>query len=571
MSAKPALIVKPYSRTAGLSQGDAQEKWSTLSNAIDEIYNRNASVLSYEELYRFSYNLVLHKFGTTLYSGVEQKINDKLTSEAARLSQTPSDDLLSTLAEAWEVHKTVMNMIKDILMYLDRTFVVQNRKLPVFNLSLKLFRGVVIYHPHIRDRLRNLLLDNILEERKGCIIDRSVMKVLLLMLKEVGIDGVNVYEEEFESHFLAISTDFYRLESQDFLQNNSVIDYIYMAERRIEEEEQRLSHYLIKSTGPKLKQMMDQELITAHCRYIIGLSADHSGAISMMNDNKLLELKQVYTTFARVPSTLEVLRDAFGEHVRNLGCVICDQFQLQKDPLLLVKELLALKEKYETIITKSFGGDKKAMKKLKEVMDFIVNRGNSCAQPLAAYLDDFLKNGLKESSELETEQLLDSVISLFKHLSDKDLFENYYKNLLSKRLLSDKSISDDAEKLLFSKLKAECGYQYTNKLEGMFRDVSMSKVVMEEYHASGDFVQSSVELDVQVLTAASWPQQLAIEGCRLPAEIEASCELFSRYYLNRNSGRKLVWVHSLGTADIKVIQITNKLNKILKALLMCGF
>ncbi|CAM9903661.1 unnamed protein product, partial [Heterosigma akashiwo] len=41
----------------------AQQIWSALSGAIDEIHNKNASALSFEELYRNAYNLVLHKHG----------------------------------------------------------------------------------------------------------------------------------------------------------------------------------------------------------------------------------------------------------------------------------------------------------------------------------------------------------------------------------------------------------------------------------------------------------------------------------------------------------------------------
>jgi cullin-4 len=47
----------------------------------------------------------------------------------------------------------------------------------------------------------------------------------------------------------------------------------------------------------------------------------------------------------------------------------------------------------------------------------------------------------------------------------KDVFEAFYKKDLAKRLLLGKSASIDAEKSMISKLKAECGSQFTNKLE----------------------------------------------------------------------------------------------------------
>lgn len=49
---------------------------------------------------------------------------------------------------------------------------------------------------------------------------------------------------------------------------------------------------------------------------------------------------------------------------------------------------------------------------------------------------------------------------------------------LSKRLLLGKSASVDAEKSMLSKLKQECGPGFTSKLEGMFKDMELSKDIM---------------------------------------------------------------------------------------------
>ncbi len=57
----------------------------------------------------------------------------------------------------------------------------------------------------------------------------------------------------------------------------------------------------------------------------------------------------------------------------------------------------------------------------------------------------------------------------------KDVFEAFYKKDLAKRLLVGKSASVDSEKSMLSKLKAECGAGFTSKLEGMFKDMELSK------------------------------------------------------------------------------------------------
>lgn len=56
-------------------------------------------------------------------------------------------------------------------------------------------------------------------------------------------------------------------------------------------------------------------------------------------------------------------------------------------------------------------------------------------------------------TELDIETVLDKTMVLFRFLQEKDVFERYYKQHLAKRLLLDKSVSDDSEKNMISKLK----------------------------------------------------------------------------------------------------------------------
>lgn len=63
----------------------------------------------------------------------------------------------------------------------------------------------------------------------------------------------------------------------------------------------------------------------------------------------------------------------------------------------------------------------------------------------------------------------------------KDVFEAFYKKDLAKRLLVGKSASVDAEKSMLSKLKQECGGAFTSKLEGMFKDMELSRDIMLQF------------------------------------------------------------------------------------------
>lgn len=106
-----------------------------MSKAIQEIHNHNASNLSFEENYRFAYNLVLHKQGKQLYDGVKDLISQNINklaetevrpafptsvnADAASRSQE-SERFLKALRSSWDDHISSMSKLRDILKYMVR-------------------------------------------------------------------------------------------------------------------------------------------------------------------------------------------------------------------------------------------------------------------------------------------------------------------------------------------------------------------------------------------------------------------------------------------------------------------
>lgn len=66
---------------------------------------------------------------------------------------------------------------------------------------------------------------------------------------------------------------------------------------------------------------------------------------------------------------------------------------------------------------------------------------------------------------------------LFRFMQEKDVFERYYKQHLARRLLTNKSVSDDSEKNMISKLKVK---QYF-----LFRGFSLSFLFYIDMVSSG--------------------------------------------------------------------------------------
>ena len=543
--------IQSFRQQPRIDHAGAVVLWNTLRSAIDEIYNQNASQLLYEELYRNAYNLVLHKHYDLLYEGVRNAIRDHLAVSLIAISEAKNDQILGAVVHAWTFHTIAFKMIRDIMMYMDRSYCIPRKKAPVYTLSLQLFRETILYEPIIRERLRFVILQEILTERQGLVIDRPQLKAYLNMLLDLSnIDGIKVYDDEFEKYFLEETKLFYKQESLKFISENTCYDYILKAETRIMEEYERLNNYLSLSTENKLKLIIENELITIHSKTL--LEMENTGFINMLNNNKLNELKHFYNLFNKVTICIDLLCDIIYKHIKQLGLDIIANQETKKDPVNFVKLILELKNKYDNIILISFNSDKNIIKTLNKSFENFINISNHCSIYLASYIDELFKgNILQNITEYEIDENLEKILIIFKFLLDKDIFENYYKNLLYKRLLNNKTISDEIEKSMIAKLKSECGYQYTTKLEGMFLDINISKTIQNDFISSLNYKNLKIPMEIHILTTGYWPI-IPPPLCKLPLDLQQCISIFTSYYLGLNSGRKLTWLTHLGSVELKV-------------------
>ncbi|KAI8541639.1 hypothetical protein RHMOL_Rhmol08G0077600 [Rhododendron molle] len=524
----------------------AEKTWKILDHAIHEIYNHNASGLSFEELYRNAYNMVLHKFGEKLYSGLVSTMTSHLKEIAESIEAAQGDLFLEELNRKWADHNKALQMIRDILMYMDRTFIPSTRKTPVHELGLNLWRDNIIHSSNIRSRLHDTLLELVQRERTGEVIDRGLMRNVIKMLMDL---GSSVYQEDFEKPFLEVSADFYRGESQQFIESCDCGDFLKKAERRLNEEIERVTHYLDAKSEAKITNVVETEMIKCHMQTLVHM--DNSGLVNMIVDDKYEDLGRMYSLFRRVHNGLSIIRDVMTSHIRDTGKQLVTDPERLKDPVDFVQRLLDEKDKHDKIISLAFSNDKTFQNALNSSFEYFINLNPRSPEYISLFVDDKLRKGLKGVSEEDVEMVLDKVMMLFRYLQEKDVFEKYYKQHLAKRLLPGKTVSDDVERSLIVKLKTECGYQFTSKLEGMFTDMKTSQDTMKGFYASlGPDVTDHPQLTVQVLTTGSWPSQSSAT-CNLPSEILGICEKFRTYYLGTHTGRRLSWQTNMGYADIK--------------------
>ncbi|TFK47821.1 Cullin-domain-containing protein [Heliocybe sulcata] len=574
------------------------DTWSKLANNIREIHNHNASNLSFEENYRFAYNMVLHKHGDSLYRETKKLVGENLD-RLAREQVIPafptgrSDDpvhrsqegerLLKALRNVWDDHISSMSKLSDILKYMDRVYTDTAQVPKIFDAGLELFLKHII-RPPIADHIITTVLDLIHIERDGYVINRSAVKGCVDVLQQLSPekDGPSVYKQDLEPAVLRESDTYYREEGMKLLDTCDAPEYLRRVEARFESEESRTHHYLSSHTAVPLRRILEKHLLTANLQPVISMS--NSGLDVMIDLSKYDDLARLYRMFIIVPQGRPTLRKALKESINrrgqevNLGSTADIDANLA-DPdedlggkgkgkarpqagsqtltlaLKWVQDVLELKDTFDQIWKRSLQSDRDLESGINEAFESFINRNEKAPEFISLSIDENLKKGLKGKSDNEVEVVLDKTITVFRYLTEKDVFERYYKGHLAKRLLTGRSVSDDAERGMLAKLKVECGYQFTQKLEGMFHDMKISTETMQAYRdkISQSALQApSIEISVTVMTSTFWPMSHLDASCNLPDDLLRACKSFEQFYLSRHSGRRLTWQPSLGNADVRV-------------------
>jgi len=458
-------------------------------------------------------------------------------------------------------------MVRDILMYLDRTYVKTHQKMSVYTLGITLF-GKEVFTQDTLTRIQRLLMGIIHKDRNGeDIADGFLLKDIIQMMLQ--ISKTEVYEPHFEQEYLKRSREFFVAEAQEYFENSTATDYLKRVKERLRSERERASRCMDPSTRIKIENLIKKCMIEEYQFLII--EKPGSGCRVMLENWKLDELALVYEFLGLVPSALKPCLELVNSYTREKGFAVIKDEGKDAKPMELIEDLIMLREASDELLDRSFshyqpGSQQRVCDKdftlgIRDTWNEIVNEHERFPEYLSLYIDSKLKKGKQQINENEFDQLFNQVIALFRHLRDKDIFERYYKTHLAKRLLHDKSQSDEAEKSFISKLKNEFGFHFTTKLEGMFADMRISQETNDRYktfmqrNSSEEESQLNaappIDLSVQVLTTGFWPVTQMV-SVSVPPHIADTVNAFEKFYLDAHSGRRLTWQYNMGSADVRM-------------------
>jgi cullin-4 len=160
-----------------------------------------------------------------------------------------------------------------------------------------------------------------------------------------------------------------------------------------------------------------------------------------------------------------------------------------------------------------------------------------------------------------------SFVNVNLYTLDKDVFRIFFMRALAKRLLLQRSASDDFEKGFLAKLGRGTAILTPSRQRSidlltfdlitdfdpefekglkMFEDLTISRSLITDFH---DKYPEDVKFSAYVFQPSNWPTYAATK-LTLPAELQSSIDHFGDFYLKVHSNRRLTWIHSLGTVSL---------------------
>jgi cullin 1 len=393
------------------------------------------------------------------------------------------------------------------------------------------------------------------------------------------------YLNDFEEIYMAETTAYYRQLSDKWINECNVPEYLINVEKAFSNEEDILSRYCHHSTAPKLLESMVEIILIRYQNAL--LTNERTGLKQLLINHCEDDIGRMYRLFSKFPEGLTPMAEIMRLHITELGTDIIEQRKQRlagKDgrkydacDTVLIQQFIALFNKYTLMVNDYTDNCPLFQKMIQDSFRVTLNMSareddmHPNSELMAVFVDMILRGKLGEEklSEETITQTLKDVHRLFAHLHDKDHFQEFYRNLLAKRLLQNKSHSSDAERYMISLLKSSDGATYTQRFEAMITNfanpdmavnpaefktelVEWTRKRQREEESEGHVPRETIDFDVKVLCGGSWPTMYDTSRVVFPTYLRELYEFYTYHFNQKHGGtRKLTYGHTEGSLTIR--------------------
>ncbi|KFA67469.1 hypothetical protein S40285_00170 [Stachybotrys chlorohalonatus IBT 40285] len=584
------LVIKnirnPAERSGRLDEYYTQTT-NELVQALDAVLARQRPAVPLERLYRGTEDLCRRGLAGKLCATIKDRLESHLQGVVLSRLQSSANgsdiDMVRAVLEEWKTWNSQTLVIRSAFSFVDRTYLLREARISLNDMAIVQFRNTVFgqnsseYASSPGRKVIDGVCELIAYDRSDSnATDHVTLRDAIMMLHVLG-----VYVKYFEPMFLQQSAD-YLGEFGRSWSTSSLKDYITACDRLLLREDHRCIAFNLDSTTEK------QLMSTAHKILIEDYSdklLDSGSLANLLSDKDVESMKGLYSLLC-LSGIQKKMKVPWQDYVRQTGSSIIRDKE-KGDEMIL--RLLDLRRSLDLMIRDAFNKDDEFLWSMREAFGKFMNdravascwstSTSKTGEMIAKHIDMLLRGGIKTlpthllsdvkdraaaekegqastaDEDAELDRQLDQGLELFRFIEGKDAFEAFYKKDLARRLLMGRSASHDAERNMLTKLRSECGSNFTHNLEQMFKDQELARDEMEAYRqwyeASGDG-KPPVDLHVMVLSAAAWPTYPDVR-LNLPDEVAAQIERFEKYYVNKHTGRTLTLKHGLAHCSVKAV------------------
>ena len=524
---------------------------SFFENLVHGIISKKKNPINnklYLKVYSLVYNLCIQRppynYSSKLYVLHNELIKNFI------LNNLNEDSNLIVIKKNYDYFKIINKWLSRFFSYLDRFYTINESKVKLKQVGRNLYFN--IFYKDRKILIINKILLKIKNIRNNIVNDYQIVKDSIILIEEQSTDLKEYII--FESIYLDNTAHYYKEYINNFIINKNIYQLTNKIEEIIRFENDLINNYLNNSSKIKVNSLLDELLIKENLKNL--LLNNKEEIYSYFKSENYLKIKNIYIILSRVNNEdgLAILSNYLTELIKKKGDDLISKND-KTNLLEVIDNYLKLYDKFFNFVNDYLSNNMLFNKSIQESFSYIINKkvnDTLSADLLASYFNNFIKKSGKDSFE-KISSKINKLIILFSYLNDKDLFNNVYTSLLSKRLLKNNCTSD-IEKTIILKLKLECGSQYTSKIEGMCNDLEIGKNCYPEVNNE---LSKSVYYSTNILTLGFWKNNINI-SLNLPNELIKYKDLYNKHYGKENKMRKLSWAYSLSNNDMIMFIKTKK-------------
>eukprot|EP01127_Copromyxa_protea_P007802 TRINITY_DN1775_c0_g1_i2.p1 TRINITY_DN1775_c0_g1~~TRINITY_DN1775_c0_g1_i2.p1 ORF type:complete len:355 (-),score=90.17 TRINITY_DN1775_c0_g1_i2:34-1098(-) len=248
--------------------------------------------------------MVLQKQGEVLYEGVKKAVEDHVATFVEKIGEGELDVLL----DIWDRHRKEMSYIRDILMYLERTHIAENKLPSLFDIGTASFLNVLSTQV---DKKVDHIVKAILNYRNQPLgVKQEETRRVLKMLWEL-----KTYGEAVEVPLLRDSVVYFNSQAENMIQRKvSLSDYLDKVGDLWFEESLFVDNYLPSEAKPSYEQTFYGCFVHSRLSFLLGDSLKE-----LLKGGKLEVVAKLFNACSVGPGDADALQTAISNHLRQNG------------------------------------------------------------------------------------------------------------------------------------------------------------------------------------------------------------------------------------------------------------